>query len=97
MSFEENEYRTGFPKKCPTLRVEIVLAANCLGCEFHKQDERLYWRCDHAEYQNEPGVHFCLTCGIELCFGGAKGVKKNQYPYCGGSSDRCRRDREVKV
>jgi len=50
------------------------------------RDKRLHWRCNHPEYQNAPGVHFCRSCGIEL----GPYFEIQGWEYCGG--ERCRYD-----
>jgi len=88
MSFQDDGYRTGFPKTCPTGRVKRVVAADCLGCKNHIRDARGHWRCDHSEYQNAPGSHFCGGCGIEL----GPYAEANGWEHCGGPVELCRYD-----
>lgn len=88
-----DRYRTGFPGTCPVGRVEKVLAINCLGCDFRKQDQRLHWRCDHPGYQQAPGIHFCPGCGTEL----GPWSEANGWEYCGGPTLRCRRDDSERI
>jgi hypothetical protein len=88
MSFQEDGYRTGFPKTCPLGRPGPITAMVCAGCTFRLIDDRLHWRCNHSDYQNAPGVHFCPGCHIEL----GPNAEANGWEYCGGPTMRCRYD-----
>jgi len=86
MSFIEDGYRTGFPTVCPARRKGKVTASMCRYCLLYKVDPRGHWRCDHADYQQAPGVHFCKVCGIEL----GPFAEANGWQICGGPTGECR-------
>lgn len=83
--------RTGFPKVCPAAYTDLVCGANCESCACCQVDARLHWRCDHPGYQQAPGIHWCLGCGIEL----GPWAEAHHWPYCGGPTNRCLRDADT--
>jgi len=80
--------RTGFPESCPIAYAAPVLARNCQGCDHYHRDPRGYWLCNYPDYQNAPGVHFCLTCDIEL----GPYAESHGWTFCGGPTARCLRE-----
>lgn len=89
MSFVEDGYRTGYPNVCPLGRPgKTTKAEACAGCELSVRDERSHWRCDHPNYQNASGIHFCTGCGIEL----GPYFERYGWETCGGPTGICRYD-----
>jgi hypothetical protein len=76
--------RTGFPSACP-IDGAVATMAHCDGCGFHVRSAQ-GWSCEHPDYQDAPGVHFC-TCGSEL----GPWAEAHGWAYCGGPTSRCRR------
>lgn len=65
----------------------------CDPCKTARVQKQIVTFAGETEFTPEIICPYCgLGCGIELCFGGSPNVRKNQWPYCGGPSGKCRKD-----
>jgi len=78
------QMRTGFPPTCPILGW-TPNGLRCYGCKFRIYSADGTSSCRHAGYQDAPGVHFCLGCGIEL----GPWAEAHGWEYCGGPVGQC--------